>query len=109
MPISQMKTQRLKFRDCLRLVSQPLRGAGSNPRLSGSPFLSVCRVGVSPSRAFSRSSPHPPCESSSALPGRRKLLTPRPTTELGCGLCLCSWALDSAGPLVTLPKSAQPQ
>ena len=44
MPILQMRIRRLKFSDCLRLVSQPLRGAGSNSRLAGSSFLSVCQA-----------------------------------------------------------------
>ena len=49
MPILQTNTQRLTCSDCLRLVSQPLRRAGSSHRLAGASFLSVCRVGVSPS------------------------------------------------------------
>lgn len=53
MPILQMNTQRLTFSDCLRLVSQPLRRARSSHSLAGASFLSVCRVGVSPSRALS--------------------------------------------------------
>lgn len=41
MPILQMRAQRLKFSERLRLGSQPLRGAGSHPRLAGSSFPSA--------------------------------------------------------------------
>ena len=88
MPILQTNTQRLTCSDCLRLVSQPLRRAGSSHRLAGASFLSVEWASVLHWYYLTGLCAHP-------------MHSPRPVSERGFGLCLHSWDLGSslaAGP-----------
>lgn len=90
MPILQTNTQRLTCSDCLRLVSQPLRRAGSSHRLAGASFLSVEWASVLHWYYLTGLCAHP-------------MHSPRPVSERGFGLCLHSWDLGSRGPLWTIP------